>query len=309
VEREYGVKRSALMSKMKQLRLFAGTDLRELSGSALKAKVMALPLTPPGKVPLLLADENAMLVATWGLCDTAGNGKTRRQLSADGRRMLAEIALDPNLPASRRKRLSEAKCGKNWRRASLKRAGKKDPNLQLTFNKQSDLSQKRAAVTSPYLNSEMFGKIRKMYAGHHECGVLSTPEPRADQIWTGGEIGFDPKGVGRSDATEISGRDDATLMARDHRRESTILGDCLVLVARRRTMLHTTLRCPRGVEAARVPCSEPSIGLAYSRDAVRIHGPRRLFQSRAPLQGAVRPLAAPLLLLGRPRLALRRRCA
>ena len=73
-------------------------------------------------------------------------------------------------------------------------AGVADPKLVASERKPSDLSQRRADAGDPYLNDEMFDKLEGLFDDHYEREILKTPRPRASQVYTGDEMGLNPKG-------------------------------------------------------------------------------------------------------------------
>ena len=106
--------------------------------------------TPPGPVPLINTVELDIIRATANCGGESGlGGMTRRGLGVECREFCHSIAGTEQDPAIK-KRLEEAKCGKNFIQKHFK---KEDPAA--SFRKQSSISMKRAAAGNPSRSVEM----------------------------------------------------------------------------------------------------------------------------------------------------------
>lgn len=67
-----------------------------------------------------------------------------------------------------------------------------DPGRKVSFQKDSDISHKRAAAGSEELSIIMTEKFKKQYEADYHAGLITTPQPQASQVWNGDEIGLPP---------------------------------------------------------------------------------------------------------------------
>ena len=184
-------------SERRRLELFGSAELEVFEKKARK-KVDEYDFGAPGRKPLFETNEENLLVMKEAAKEDFGLGASTNAARRAAQRVahgMAPTLLASDVPADRERgrQLLGFKASASWLSSARKRT-RESIGVETSLRKPQAKSQSRAKADQLILNKLMHTKISDYYEKLYKQGKLSTPQPTADQVWNGDEIGFDARG-------------------------------------------------------------------------------------------------------------------